>query len=527
MKRRLSNLAVISSCLAVSLPIAGLCQDAAPRRPAAGTQAGITKSSPSLNLNPVTSTQPVVSVGGSGSAAQTNGIGVNTKNSGLTTKTNLPAGSLTSPQLGGAGSQEKLDLGRGALGNKNLGQLNQKLNQIEGLSQQAIQDGNPVGNSIGTAATFQEFVDGSTTLKEETVNSSESHTHNNGKSSSITFEEVQAQEKAAAGEGGASLAGFNSLIELENTRLDSQQNNSNNGSSDGTGASESSESTTNETGGGPNDGIDGGKPKDDDGSRLGIFQDPSKGSGGIGVQNSIELQSENLAPGVSKGLGDVTGNLQNQVDRVGSGNLLRRGVGNVIDTAGGEVRSLRPNDGGAGRISPFAAGGSFKQGFNARPGVEAGGNIPNFGAAKINNVGTIPGRIPTTGIDLPSLGAGKIPNLGGGTGLGAGRLPGSAGLPGGAGSLPGVGRLPSAIPSVNAGRIPINLPSFNPAGRVPTGIGAGINLPARVPIQTSSPQVTPSFTPAFNAGAGRLPTQGAGAAASSRAPLNIPGKVGR
>lgn len=529
MKRHFSKIVVISSYLAASLPLAetlpGFCQSGAQNRPLNNTQS--TKNA-DVKAQPVhvNTTSTITTTGATSIPPQTGtgGIGANLNTGGPTT--NLPNGDLNTPDLNGAaGAQEKLDLGKGALGNTNLNQLNNNLNQIQDLSQQAIKDGNPAGNSVGTAATFTEAVDGSTTFTESTVNSVSSETHNNGKSSSITFEEVQAQESKAAAEnqGGAQLLGLESLIKLENERLEAQGN----GSGESEGSQPQPAGDTSHQGTKGEDGTEGGN-QPDNGDRFGIFSDPTKGSGGIGVQNSVDksagIPSEGL---VGPANNDISGSLQNQVDRIGSGNLLRRT--GLIDTTGGvEVRSLQGDGGASGRRSPFAPGGNFKQGFGGASGSVPGANLPGLGGARAPSSVALPGRVPSVGVGVPNLGAGTFANQGSGAlpNLGSGRLPSGA-LPIG-GAVPGAGRFPGVIPNSNIGKIPTNIPGAGPAARIPSfgniGIPA-INLPSRLPaVQTELPH----FTPTFNAGAGRLPvsTPAAGGGAV-RTPVSTPGKFGR
>lgn len=518
MKRRLSDIALLSSLLAVSHTSTGLCQGVSNTSSVQNKNNKLPSSINRVNTGAATS---AAAAGVSAPATSISGAGLNTQNTGVTNQTNLPGGNLsTQPVFGGAGSQEKLDIGKSNLGNTSVNQINQQLNQIESVSQQRIQDGNPVGNDIGTAATFTERVDGSTEYREEGQSSSTAVIQSNGKSSSITLEEVRAQEEAEANRPGGSLEGMGALLDLAGRAAEQEAAAAN---SKNSGDSQSQQSGDGSSGGTTGTQVDGDK-KPDNGERLGIFQDPTKGGGGPGVQNAIEGSNAIQIDNISAGNG-VNGNLQNQADRVGAGNILRRSNLSTQGNTDLEVRSLQPG-GGAGRnvntrplqgsnsdrpgalgatgfaggISPFGANGRFgatirTSGSGGDGFVGGGANIPFR-----PGVQNLPGR-PTAGSlpGVPAAGSLGTP----GVTVSPARLPGTiGGSTGGqlpisripAGALPGTGGLPASL-----GRP--NIPNISGFGRplIPSTVGS--RTPIAIPV---SPISVPVATPAAT---GRIPAQ--------------------
>ncbi|MBA3992704.1 MAG: hypothetical protein C0469_04195 [Cyanobacteria bacterium DS2.3.42] len=362
----------------------------------------------------------------------------------------------------GVGTGAKLDIGRGALGNQNVGNINSQLNQIKDVAAGAISDGRPsdrgvvggggpvggqvppaqgqggsvpgsLGNSesgafgnpnppgifdtgkgIGGADGVVDFVpDANNNNTNGGDSGSFGNPNNAGGTGSTGGGSTQSDPRTPAGTGDHSTTGH-----TEGTSGSGSSSSSGSGSSGG--SSETGHTT--ETGHGSRPGGDG------------IFEHPTTGQAGAvsAPGSNIHIEQENIG-NVNANVG---GNLQNRAGALRNGAV--EGLGSQLN--GVEVRSFKSDGGGAsavpgGRtgsgfgsgVSPFAPGGKFS-------GVAAPVSLPGAGA----NTSVLGG----TGIVSPR----NLPGVGGK--VGGATLPGASGRAP-LGNVSGVGGTTLNVPKIN------------------------------------------------------------------------------
>lgn len=372
-------------------------------------------------------------------------------------KPNLP-GNISDQLNNGPGSQQILDVGRGALGNTGIGQLNAEINQAGDLRQQGVQD--RVNNDGANLDGFNTIVDFAQHLQEtdqaqrDAANALDGNPVQTGPSG----EERQAAEQRflqdlSKSQGEAQAAAQDEAAGALDGGAEGSAGSggtSNGGTSSGSSGTPTEPTATGQASGGS------------------IFQDPTKGTGGIGVQQGVDAGGGLLDS-------NIGGSLENRIQ----GSQL-----NGLNGAPVGVRSLKM-EGGAGRgsnieqdnlaapkLSPFASG-NFRQGFSTSTGAGKTGALPvNVNTSHTGNV--IPGgRLSPNLIPggLPGAGRIALPGIAGGAALpvNPGRLPG-AGLPANIGGvLPGArvgvpaGLNINRVPAFSGVKLPANVPSIAPA----------------------------------------------------------------
>lgn len=424
----------------------------------------------------------------------------------------------------GVGTGAKLDIGRGALGNQNVGNINSQLNQIKDVAAGAISDGRPSDRGVGggggpvggqvppvqgqggsvpgnnSAGPLQNGeggtgnpnipgifdtgkgfggADGVTDFVPDANNSNT----NGGDSGSFGNPNNAGGTGATGGGGGSTQGDPRTPAGIgDHSTTGHTEGGSDSSSGSGGGGSETGHTTGTHSSG---DGSGGQRQR---GGDDGIFEHPTTGqAGAVSVPGAnIHIDQEN----VGNVNANVGGNLQNRAGALRNGAV--EGLGSQLN--GVEVRSFKSDGGGAsaapgarsgfgGGASPFAPGGKFS-------GVAAPVSLPGAGA----NTGVVGG----TGIVSPR----NLPGVGGK--VGGATLPGAAGRAP-LGNVSGVGGTTLNVPKINPNSaIYIKMTDIAPRS-LNTGAGAvRPNLP-NFSGGAGSIKITPNLN--LNAG-GATPSRG-------------------